>query len=365
MSVPTVSVIIPVHNSEYVLRRCIDSVLNQVYMDFELLLIDDGSMDSSGAICDEYAKKDSRIEVIHQTNGGPSKARNAGLEKVIGTWICFIDSDDWVEPEYINSFLRQPSLRADVLMIQSFYEAYVNNNGEVFKKRPHRVYDQSNICVQNAKSLIVDSYLLKDGYPFCKLYNTRIIRENRLQFDQQMHYAEDTLFLFNYLPFVKKVGFINTWNYNYTISGKSLSNIYSNYKSEILTYYKISSSLDLFSHCEIDQVVNEIMSYKGFFLTRVINSIYRHNTKLNRAERLKKLKQLHDTKNVEQYLAYNRSINGIIVAFAFKRKMFYSMDFLLIIQFKLRRIFAPLWHLWLITKKWFNLRKINQMQKVI
>src|SRR5690606_22590995 len=91
---PKVSVIIPVYNTENYLRECLDSILAQTFTDFEVLLINDGSTDSSGKICDEYAEKDSRIKVFHKENGGVSSARNLGLDNAKGEWICFVDSDD-------------------------------------------------------------------------------------------------------------------------------------------------------------------------------------------------------------------------------------------------------------------------------
>ena len=96
MSNPKISVIIPVYNAESTLRRCVDSVLAQTFPDFECLLINDGSEDKSGEICDEYAIRDSRVRVFHKGNGGVSSARNVGLDNATGEWIAFVDSDDWV-----------------------------------------------------------------------------------------------------------------------------------------------------------------------------------------------------------------------------------------------------------------------------
>ena len=92
---PTISVIVPVYNAEKYLSRCMDSILVQTFTCFELLLVDDGSTDCSGRICDEYAKRDTRIRVIHKENGGVSSARNLGLDNAKGEWICFCDSDDF------------------------------------------------------------------------------------------------------------------------------------------------------------------------------------------------------------------------------------------------------------------------------
>ena len=107
---PQISVIVPVYKVEPYLHRCIDSILSQTFTDFELILVDDGSPDNSGAICDAYAIKDSRIRVIHQQNGGPSAARNAGLDHAFACsdseWITFIDSDDWVHPQTLELSMR-------------------------------------------------------------------------------------------------------------------------------------------------------------------------------------------------------------------------------------------------------------------
>ena len=98
----TISVIVPVYNTELYLHRCIDSILSQTFTDFELLLINDGSTDRSGEICDEYAGKDKRVRVFHKENGGVSSARNIGLDEARGEWIAFVDSDDWVSPKLLE-----------------------------------------------------------------------------------------------------------------------------------------------------------------------------------------------------------------------------------------------------------------------
>ena len=102
---PTISIIVPVYNVEPYLRRCVDSILAQTFTDFELILVDDGSPDNCGAICDEYAEKDSRIHVIHQENGGLSAARNAGIDYAHGEYLCFVDSDDLLSAEYCRLLL--------------------------------------------------------------------------------------------------------------------------------------------------------------------------------------------------------------------------------------------------------------------
>lgn len=116
----TVSVIVPVYNAEKYIETCISSVLNQTFTDFELILIDDGSEDESGHICDEYATKDTRIRVFHKENGGPSAARNSGLNVAQGEWILFLDSDDWIVPESLQLLMSE--VVPETAIIQYLYE---------------------------------------------------------------------------------------------------------------------------------------------------------------------------------------------------------------------------------------------------
>lgn len=104
---PEISIIVPVYQVEKYLNECIDSILAQTFTDFELILVDDGSPDNCPALCDAAAKRDSRVRVIHKQNGGVSTARNAGLDAAQGNWIAFVDSDDTVEPEYLEKCIRQ------------------------------------------------------------------------------------------------------------------------------------------------------------------------------------------------------------------------------------------------------------------
>ena len=120
---PKVSIIVPVYKAEKYLNRCIDSILAQTFTDFELLLIDDGSPDRSGEICDEYAKKDSRIRVIHKENGGVSSARQRGLDESVGEYTMHADPDDWVEPEMLDELYKKAKEEdADMVICDFFYE---------------------------------------------------------------------------------------------------------------------------------------------------------------------------------------------------------------------------------------------------
>ena len=133
-SKPAVSVIVPVYNVAPYLRRCVDSLLCQTLRDIEIILIDDGSTDGSGQLCDEYAAGDARIRVIHQENAGLSEARNAGIDRARADFFMFVDSDDWVEPEYCGLPLAvAKEQQADLVMFQ---RRYMRRGNEIKKQAP-------------------------------------------------------------------------------------------------------------------------------------------------------------------------------------------------------------------------------------
>lgn len=132
-----ISVIVPVYNVEPYLRKCVDSILNQTYRNLEIILVDDGSPDNCGAICDEYAAKDTRIKVIHKINGGLSDARNAGLDIMTGAYIAFVDSDDWIEPSMYEKLL-------DLLLVYDADMAFGGVSDDLEKDEAVTSVKQSN-----------------------------------------------------------------------------------------------------------------------------------------------------------------------------------------------------------------------------
>ena len=128
---PTISVIVPVYKVEPYLHRCVDSILNQTFEDFELILVDDGSPDNCPVICDEYAAKDSRVVVIHQENGGLSAARNAGIDWAFANsnsqWLSFVDSDDWIHPQTLEHLLRAVEENGTKISICGYEESDGSN----------------------------------------------------------------------------------------------------------------------------------------------------------------------------------------------------------------------------------------------
>lgn len=168
-----VSIIVPIYKSEPFLPKLIESVLNQTYDNFELILVDDGSPDSSGKICDEYAKKDKRIIVIHKENGGCSSARNEGLKVVSGFYLTFLDGDDWFEPDYLQYFVELIE-KNDCDMAMSDCLMTTSNR----KQNKH-----DNIRVLSSEEALCEIFYVKTPVgAWNKMYKTSLIKTNGILF---------------------------------------------------------------------------------------------------------------------------------------------------------------------------------------
>ena len=174
-----VSIIVPIYNIEGYIRECIDSILAQTYPDFELILVDDGSPDNCGRICDEYAEKDVRIKVIHKENGGLTSARNAGLSVAKGDWIMHVDGDDWIEPDMIESLIEAAKATEADLVFGDYmkYGPYAGNHKlptwSIDKKESmsrYIAYMMTTIWGSIAKRSLYTEHCLKspDGVSYCE-----------------------------------------------------------------------------------------------------------------------------------------------------------------------------------------------------
>lgn len=239
---PRVSVIIPIYNVEKYLKQCLDSVLLQSYNNLEIILVDDGSPDACPSICDEYQKIDSRITVIHKSNAGLGLARNSGLEIAKGEYIVFIDSDDWIERDYVDKLVETAKKNNSDMVLSGF-----NRRGSNVKasKSFSYVLEESNYD----KEQIIEKVLLpilgakpeaKDDieYSMCvwtNLYNRRIIENNKIRFVNEREFlSEDLFFNINYILNCQKISIIPDILYNYRMNEKSLTNIFRQDRYELL-----------------------------------------------------------------------------------------------------------------------------------
>ncbi len=212
-----VSVIVPIYNVDKYLARCIDSILLQTYQNLEIILVNDGSPDKCGEICDAYAQKDNRIVVIHKVNGGLSSARNAGIEKATGNFIAFVDSDDWVDKEYIGK-LRDALIENTADMAACLF-------CRTKSEKPQRQFFSKNIeIITENKFFGVLSEKSYAGYACNKLFKRDIIINNYLRFDEKIFNGEDFPFALEYIQYVNKVVFIKQDLYFYFFNENGIMN---------------------------------------------------------------------------------------------------------------------------------------------
>lgn len=246
---PLISVIVPVYKVEQFIYRCVDSILNQTYPNLEIILVDDGSPDRSGAICDEYAAKDNRIRVIHQENSGVSAARNAGLDICTGEYIAFVDSDDYLELTLFSDCLTEIILHNPDLVDYGFrivdqYET---------EKQTHVHTVAKHCCIQRDE--IID-YIIPQlvhtkernsdflgVWIWNKIFRAKHIRDYCLRFHSDIRIWEDGIFTIEYMQYVHRLVCLSKCYYNYRDTENSLSTQHDEnlWKNALVIYEKYRS----------------------------------------------------------------------------------------------------------------------------
>jgi len=214
---PVISIIVPIYNAEKHLRRCLDSILAQTFMDFECILINDGSSDNCSVICEEYAQKDKRFVVIHQQNKGVSAARNAGLDVAKGEWVGFVDSDDWIDIEMFSILYEYTAkYNADISICGV---RIIPTNEQNKYENGFKILNQEEALLmmfQNGKKTF-------GGYSCNKLVKANIISQNNLRFDSSINYMEDLLFFYQVFKHAKIIVYAPNPYYNYYTNSESIT----------------------------------------------------------------------------------------------------------------------------------------------
>lgn len=220
---PLLSVIIPIYNVEPYLRKCVDSVLNQTYRNLEVILVDDGSPDGCGAICEEYAAKDDRVRVIHKANGGQATARNAGLEQMTGEYLTFVDGDDWLRPE-----LYQNAMGMCPFSISVFGCTFVNEDGEGLTVRKPCTQPKTIASKHDYSEIehLVHTSLF--GYACNKIYCTSLIRDLRFG---NFPLREDLIFNFEAFSRAAQILLLDDCGYCYLQRDSSI--LHSIYRGQV------------------------------------------------------------------------------------------------------------------------------------
>lgn len=212
-----ISVIVPVYNVKDYLDQCIQSIVSQTYSQFECILVDDGSNDGSGEICDSWQQKDSRIIVVHQENQGVSAARNKGLQNAKGDYVTFIDSDDWVDADYLQSLIKPFQQDSPDLVVIGLIQEYPNGNRIVYKPSDSYSFILNKESVESFIDL--NQKFLLYG-PVVKLYKRDIIEKHYVCFDVSCSYGEDLIFNYCYLENINKIACVSQAAYHYRMRGE-------------------------------------------------------------------------------------------------------------------------------------------------
>lgn len=249
MDQPLVSLIIPVYNLADYLPHCLDSVREQTYQNLEVLLVDDGSTDRSLAICQEYARQDSRFKVISKANSGVSDSRNRALDQAVGKYIQFLDGDDWLAPSATETFVHAAESTGADLVISHFYrvaDEHVAPRGHI---KARRLLTRQEFAEEMMKAPANYYY----GVLWNKLYRRSIIEAHYLRFDSQVNWGEDFLFNLEYIEYVRLVSAVPEPIYFYRKRGNSLVNSQTSLRRTIAmkiqtfdSYKELYQRLDLY-----------------------------------------------------------------------------------------------------------------------
>ena len=326
MNKVAISVIVPIYNAEAYLQACLDSLRSQSFTDFEVWLIDDGSQDRSGAICDSFTQQDTRFQVVHKSNGGVSSARNKGLEQANGDWICFVDADDEVGSDYLRQLYQATTFKESQLIIQGFQTLLPNQ--KQFRTFREHIYRSDEVFVAFQQLRIH-----RCGFPFGKLYSSTIINEQGLRFDEEIHYAEDVMFMLHYLCFVSSIHTIEGAEYHYYIrNNSSLSQRIFSFESEYRcyqTYLNLMQKLQLRFHLPSIALlsVNNVIS--EYLVRRSIGSLYQHHTRKSKQERLEVLRSLN-TEQISFLQTYYKECNWFhkVTVYLLSKHYYYLCDLL-------------------------------------
>lgn len=309
---PKISIIVPVYKVEQFLPKCIDSILSQTYQNWELLLIDDGSPDNSGIICDEYAQKDKRIRVFHKENGGVSSARNIGIDNAIGEWITFIDSDDYIQPGFLEG-LYAPIAQGEEVDFVHGGCVNVKNEEIVSVNQSYELYvgEDKNILFQKLR-----------GLTFSKLFRLENVKYwsdgQPLRFDEKMKIAEDMVFTLDYALHVSRFALVPEKGYCYRIdnmqsatrSRKLIS--YDIKLNSFLHYYK--SVMSLIEAHNINPSIAQIrLKHLCSSLRGACLSLYKNN--FSRKERIEHLKRDFNGSHLS-VLRYNEGMSLWVCLFS-------------------------------------------------
>lgn len=292
-----ISVIIPVYNAEKTLKKCIESIINQTYTDLEIILVDDGSADSSAAICEQYSSEYNTVRVIHIENGGVANARNVGLDLASGKYVTFVDSDDTVEKDFLKVMHDTLCVsKSDMCVIYDFCD-YENDKFSLCREVKDGVYYFD--CKSAIKSILLFEYFT--GHAWGKLFKREIIGDLRL--NSSIHFCEDTLFNISYILKCSQICFTPARLYNYNVNENSLSHGCLNEKK--LTAFDSLTEIKKILNAKFSNELNPYICYDILLvITDMLANMLPYNTRNEKKIYFKRLKNFFVQNYSNRYLKF-------------------------------------------------------------
>jgi len=258
-----ISVIVPIYNAEPYLEHCLNSIINQTYNNLEIILINDGSTDNSSMICDDFSELDKRINVIHKSNEGPSHTRNLGINISNGSYIAFVDADDWIESRYLELMYKNIKEKGSDLCICGYRHFYNDSDYNDYLPRDFFTLENSKIDLKEYRKLMLSEAPLLIGSPCLKLIKKELLINNNIIFPTNIPRNVDLVFNLRLLPYLKKITYIDDVLYTYRYVESS---VYRKYRSNLLEIYKFINSERIKTISMIDSYTTDFkkVSYKAF-----------------------------------------------------------------------------------------------------
>ncbi len=304
------SIIVPVYNVEKYLLECVDSIINQTYKNIELILVDDGSKDNSGKMCDELAKKDDRIKVIHKKNEGLGMARNTGLDNATGEYILFVDSDDYLELNCVEECVEYASKNnIDILF---FGHKNVDNDKQVNGIHipiERKVYSNKEIIDSFLPELISPSEGNGLSMSACMaLFSNKLIKDSKWRFVSERNIiSEDVYSILNFFKNVKIAGSYDKAFYNYRYNGSSLTHSFREDRFEKLQEFYSLCYNECINTFKSKKLANQFSLVYGSFLIGALYTVEKLG--LNSINKIRLIKKHIDLKMVRSILKQNCKIN--------------------------------------------------------
>lgn len=306
-----ISIIVPIYKVEKYLDECIKSIINQTYSDLEIILVDDGSPDGCPDICDKYANADGRIKVIHKENGGLVSARKAGLNAATAEYVCFVDGDDWIEPDMYSLIADEIEKNHADCVITQFYFDYPGKAEKSEYKLNKPFYSRSEIENEIFPTMLFDNSYYRFGiFPCCwtKVFKRELLQKHLMATDDRIRIGEDIAFTYPCLMECNSISFIDKALYHYRLNPDSMTNAYDPVLQDVI-FLPYRTLVNKSSELGVD-----LSAQLPYYLLYLVNFVIRNEANIdNPKNREQKATVIDSLLNNDEIVAAAGNINSALL----------------------------------------------------